>query len=244
MKSEVMVVGVYHLGETADLTKVEQKSVEDLKLQTNEVIQTLSQFKPTKLAVEIACEEQMKLNERYESYQSDDSNQKKNEIELIGFPLAKKMGIGEISCVDWMGDEKEYAALDDILQYAKEYENERFNKIMTRHIEPMQREAKELSTISILEGYKRLNNIEAVKEMHEVYMELAMIGKEKDYYGTDWLTWWYKRNLIIYTNLRRLITTPQDRVLLLIGSGHVHLIKQFLKESGDCKVIDANEYLT
>lgn len=142
-----------------------------------------------------------------------------------------------------MEDENEYPELGDILQYAKEHENERYNHIMKKYVEPMQRENKALSDISILEGYAHLNNTEVVKERHEVYMELAMIGEKKEYYGIDWLTWWYKRNLILYTNLLRLITGPQDRVMLLIGSGHVHLIKQFLEESGVCKVVDANEYL-
>jgi hypothetical protein len=241
--SEVMIIGVYHLGETSDLTKVEQKNRYDLEIESKEVVEALSQFNPTKLAVEAVCEEQTDLNENYRNYQLNNFKQRTNEIELIGFPLAKQMGISEISCIDWMEDENEYAELGDILQYAKEHENERYNHMMKKYIEPMKLQSEELSTISILEGYKRLNNIETVKQMHEVYMELAMIGKEKNYYGIDWLTWWYKRNLIIYTNLRRVITDPKDRVLLLIGSGHVHLIKQFLEESGTCKIIDANEYL-
>lgn len=141
------------------------------------------------------------------------------------------------------GDDNEIATIGDIFQYAKEYEPERYKKIMTTYMEPMQREAEEWSKLPILEGYKRVNEVETVKKMHQFYMEFAMIGKEKDYYAMDWLTWWYKRNLILYTNVRRLISTPQDRVLLLIGGGHVHLIKQFLEESGVCTVVDANKYL-
>lgn len=114
---------------------------------------------------------------------------------------------------------------------------------MKTYIEPMQREAEEWTKRSILEGFKRVNEAETVKMLHEFYMELAMIGKEKDYYAMDWLTWWYKRNLILYSNVRRQITSPQDRVLLLIGGSHVHLIKQFLNESGVCTMVDANEYL-
>ena len=116
-------------------------------------------------------------------------------------------------------------------------------RLMTTYLEPMQREAEEWCKLSILEGYKRVNEAEIVKMLHQFYMEFAMIGKEKDYYAMDWLTWWYKRNLILYTNIRRLITSPQDRVLLLIGGSHVHLIKQFLEESEVCTVVDANEYL-
>ena len=114
---------------------------------------------------------------------------------------------------------------------------------MKTYIEPMQREAEEWSKLSILEGFKRVNEVETVKKLHQVYMEFAMIGKEGNYYAMDWLTWWYKRNLILYTNIRRLITSPQERVLLLIGGSHVHLIKQFLEESEVCTVVDATEYL-
>ncbi|QFF99127.1 hypothetical protein PB01_09960 [Psychrobacillus glaciei] len=243
MRPEVMIVGVYHLGDTSDLIKFESKDDNDLKLQAKEVVDALSRFNPTKLAVEAEWEVQSKLNESYRKYQLDDPKPTKNEIQMIGFPLAKKSGLSEVSCVDWRGDDNEDTSLEDILKYAEEYEPERYKKIMTTYVEPMQREFEKLSQLSILEGYKRVNEAETVKKMHQVYMELAMIGKKKDYYATGWLTWWYKRNLIIYTNVRRLISNPQDRILLLVGGGHVHLIKQFLEESEVCTVIDANEYL-
>lgn len=243
MKPEVMIVGVYHLGETSDLISMERENNNDLQLQAKEVVDALSRFNPTKLAVEAEWEVQSKLNESYRKYQLDDSNPIKNEIQMIGFPLAKKAGISEVSCVDWRGDDNESAPIEDILQYAKEYEPERYEEIMTTYMKPMQREMEELSKLTILAGYKCVNEVEIVKKMHQFYMEFAMIGKEKEYYAMDWLTWWYKRNLIIYTNVRRLLSTSQDRVLLLIGGGHVHLVKQFLEESGVCTVVDANEYL-
>ncbi|MFJ7936493.1 DUF5694 domain-containing protein [Sporosarcina sp. NPDC096371] len=40
-----------------------------------------------------------------------------------------------------------------------------------------------------------------------------------------------------------MISTTHDRVLLLIGGDRLHLIKQFLEESRECTVVDANEYL-
>ena len=243
MKPEVMIVGTYHLGSTPDLISIEHDKDRDVKLQAMEVVNALSRFNPTKLAVEAEYEMQSKINESYRKYQLGELKPIGNEIEIIGFPLADKSGISEVSCVDWRGDDSESAPIGDILQYAKEHEPERYKEIMTAYMEPMQREAEEWGKLSILEGYKRVNEAEVVNMLHQFYMEFAMIGKEKDYYAMDWLTWWYKRNLILYTNIRRLITSPQDRVLLLIGGSHVHLVKQFLEESGVCTVVDANEYL-
>src|SRR5690625_3802101 len=102
MKPEVMIIGVHHLGETQDLIKVEQKNINDLKIQSKAVVEVLSQFNPTRLAVEAVHEEQESLNKNYRNYKLGDSKQRKNEIELIGFPLAEKMGISEIDCIDWM----------------------------------------------------------------------------------------------------------------------------------------------
>ena len=65
MRPEVMIVGVYHLGNTSDLINVESKNDNDLKLQAKEVVDALSRFNPTKLAVEAEWEVQSILNESY-----------------------------------------------------------------------------------------------------------------------------------------------------------------------------------
>ena len=46
MSSEVMIVGVYHLGNTTDLINIERKNDTDLKLQAKEVVDALSRFNP------------------------------------------------------------------------------------------------------------------------------------------------------------------------------------------------------
>jgi len=56
-------------------------------------------------------------------------------------------------------------------------------------------------------------------------------GKDDLYPGADWVQYWYGRNLKIFVNLTR-ITEPGDRILLIIGAGHVWLVQQFAKESG------------
>ena len=243
MRAQVMVVGVYHLGETSDLISVKSKKDNEIGMQEKEVVEALSVFKPTKLGVEVESEAQSKLNESYQAYLQGNSILLKDETGYIGFPLAKASGISEISCVDWRGDAEGGPPFEEVLQYASEREPELYNKLIKKHIEAMQDWAKELSELSIHEAFKLINEPQTIKDLHQFYMDFAMIGKEKEYYAMDWLTWWYKRNLIIHTNVRRLIASPQDRVLLLIGGAHVHLINQFLVESDMCTVVDANDYL-
>lgn len=243
MRAQVMVVGVYHLGNTGDLISINNKKDNDIGKQAEEVVEALSKFNPTKLAVEAITDEQLRLNERFREYQQGNHILSKNEIEVIGFPLAKMSGISEISCIDWMGNEEDSTPIGDVLNYAGEHELEIYEKLMKNYIEPMQQQAALVSELSILEGFKLFNEPQTVQRLHQLNMDFAMIGKERNYLAMDWLTWWYKRNLIIYTNVRRLITNPEERVVLLIGGSHVHLVKQFLAEADVCTLVDASDYL-
>ena len=57
-------------------------------------------------------------------------------------------------------------------------------------------------------------------------------GGVGDYFGADgFISAWYNRNLRIYSNVARLIRTPEERVLLIIGAGHVPILQQLLQSS-------------
>lgn len=62
-------------------------------------------------------------------------------------------------------------------------------------------------------------------------INIARIGEIDNYIGLEWLNWWYQRNLIIFSNLARIATSCEDRLLLIIGASHVQILSQFLVES-------------
>ena len=72
---------------------------------------------------------------------------------------------------------------------------------------------------------------------------LPHIGKDGNYVGTDLLADWYERNLKIYTNLTRIIESKDDRVLLIIGSGHANLLRRFIEEIGEYVLEKREKYL-
>ena len=49
------------------------------------------------------------------------------------------------------------------------------------------------------------------------------MGAEGAYPGPDHVTAWYNRNLRIFANLQRLAAAPDERILLVIGAGHVRI---------------------
>src|SRR5262249_45799530 len=49
---------------------------------------------------------------------------------------------------------------------------------------------------------------------HRFYMRMMLIGKGKEYVGTDVVSRWYDRNLRIATNIARLADRPGERILV------------------------------
>ena len=79
---------------------------------------------------------------------------------------------------------------------------------------------------------------------HQSYLLSARIGLADKYLGANWLAHiWYARNLKIFVNLTRITESDDDRILLIIGAGHVFLVQQFLEDSGDYIVESPLKYL-
>jgi hypothetical protein len=53
---------------------------------------------------------------------------------------------------------------------------------------------------------------------------------------------WYRRNLHIFANIAR-VAQPGERVLVIMGSGHGTLLRQFVDESPDLDLVSAEPLL-
>ena len=71
-----------------------------------------------------------------------------------------------------------------------------------------------------------------------MYLVLDRIGGSNEYPGADVVSRWYATNLHIFANLMRLITSPDDRVLVIYGQAHVKLLRSFVKGSPDLQFND------
>ena len=91
--------------------------------------------------------------------------------------------------------------------------------------------------------FRWFNSPEMLAASHRPYLYLAQIGTADDPKGADVLAGWYRRNLLIYGNLIRLIDSPNERVFLLIGQGHVKLLSEYVSESPNLRLEDPAKYL-
>jgi hypothetical protein len=64
------------------------------------------------------------------------------------------------------------------------------------------------------------------------------------YSRTDRVRNWYERNLRIFTNLNRVTEYGADRVLLIIGSGHLAILRDFAVAAPYFCLVDTEAYLS
>jgi hypothetical protein len=63
------------------------------------------------------------------------------------------------------------------------------------------------------------------------------------YQRTDLVINWYKRNLRIFTNLNRITEFGKDRVLLIMGAGHLKILKDLTRDAPYYCLADTEAYL-
>jgi len=63
------------------------------------------------------------------------------------------------------------------------------------------------------------------------------------YRKADIVSNWYKRNLRIFANINRITEPGKDRILVIIGAGHLKLLKGFAEDAPYFDEVDVESYL-
>lgn len=89
------------------------------------------------------------------------------------------------------------------------------------------------------------NDPERLRAGHGHYLVGRVLdGEAGEYLGADgFLSGWFNRNIRIYSNVMRLIRSPDERVLVLIGAGHVPILKHLLETTPAAHLDDVGEVL-
>jgi hypothetical protein len=234
-KPTILVLGVYHFNSNGEdvTTPKRQKEIE-------EVVALLKKFQPTKIAVE-APFDNVKINEDYSQYLAGHYPLPPNEINQLGFRLAKELDHARVYPIDW----RNKFDLLPVMTFANaNKQGAVVQKGVARLTAQEQQLKKLIKTATITEILRFLNTDDSVKEVDYLMLTtLVHVGKDNNYVGTDVLAGWYERNLKIFTNLTRVIETSEDRILVIIGSGHVKLLRQFIEETGEYSLEKAEKYL-
>jgi hypothetical protein len=230
-KAKVLVLGSFHMSEYEGLdSEKRQREIEEL-------VSKLEKFNPTKIAVEMVPEDSESCNGKFKQYKLGTYKLEMNEIYQVAFRLGVKMEHKQIYPTDWMGDaDMDYSEVES---WAKENQPELINEMYDGLEFPVLSEDK-----SILDYYKEINNPTIFNQLHKIHLNIARIGDLNNYVGMNWLSWWYKRNLIMFANLARLIDYEDERILFIVGVGHSSIVTNFIEESELFEVVQPLHFLS
>lgn len=238
-KPKVLLVGTFHMRQTSDMhhTEIDNLLSKTRQQEIREVVDRLKHFNPTKVAVEVVTENDEAINNKYKAYIDGNFQLEAREEQQLGFRIASELGHERIYPIDWMDVGVSTRPFGEVYEWAKTNQPKLFNEIFQTEI--FNNDAKN----SILEMYRVCNDPDEIKKSHEMYINMARIGYVREYVGIDWLIWWYQRNLTLFSNICRLAVSDNDRILVIIGSSHIYLLNQFLKESNIVELADTNKLL-
>jgi len=245
-KPALVILGTYHMGtpgnnvvnpKVADITTPERQK------QVVELVENLKKFKPTKIVLEYDLKDDAKIQEIYGRYLSGSYQLSKNETDQIGLRLAKELGHKKVYCVDW-SDFWDDPAISYEKYAAKDAEMDSFLKGHYRKLkEEIGAEYTKLLPLPIVDQLIYVNQPAQTERDNQRYFNLLRIGRGKEYIGANYVSWWYRRNLTILTNIIRLTDAPDDRILVVYGVGHAKLLNEYAEQSCFYKVESPLKYL-
>ena len=241
---EILILGTFHMaspGRDIHNTEVDDVLAGDRQREIRELIDVLQRFRPTKIAVEAAVTSG-RIASRYRAYLADEYELTRNEIDQIGLRLAKVLKHDTVYAVDEDGDFPYYR----VQNYARANGLEdRFDSLQARTGERVARESEYFRTHSVLETLALINAdssvATAVSEYYETYMPF---GEPWEYAGADLIASWFERNIRIYHNIRALATSPDDRILVIYGAGHLGWLRGVVEDDGQLRLRSLADLLT
>ncbi len=157
----------------------------------------------------------------------------------LGFRVARSAGLEHVDGIDVDGDfpydpVAAWAARNGMQQRLAQAHAK--SEAMVQRIGALQKSA----TIGVT--LRDMNRPEAIAGDNAFYGEMLRYGAGSDQPGAELLAAWTRRNLMICARLVQSIQ-PGDRVVVFYGSGHLHLLRQCVREVPGLELVEANDYL-
>lgn len=248
-KTKVMTLGVFHFAyHNLDVVTTEKKNQisvleEPYQSEIIAITKAIEKFNPTIIAIERTPDRQHRIDSLFQLYKSDKLTLGKDEIDQLAFRLGKDLNLNKIFCVNDFG--KHYddivAIFNDPLRAAK------FEEYFIKSRDTLSGRPQTGKKVSgIIDELYEINRPEAIKEDMAVYLSNPFKYEEQpgDFTGVDFETGrWFNRNLRIFRNIQRIPHSADDRILLIIGAGHLNLLNRYFDVSNEFEFVSPLPYL-
>ena len=244
-KIPLMLLGSYHMSNPgADAFNLEADDVLTPKRQAEieEVVKSLATYKPTRIAIEAPFGDSATVA-RYQEYLAGKRELRRSEEEQIGFRLAKMLGHETIYPID-VRMNLDQPGLEEVIAANPAGHGPRMaslDQLGKKAIAQMDQWLKEGTIADML---YEMNRPEFLDLNYQIYLRIFLPTVEGDNYaGADLVATWHQRNLRIMSNLHQIGLTPEDRVLVVYGQGHVPLFERIAEDSPYFEVVSVLPYL-
>ncbi len=246
--AKILILGTYHMNNPGlDGKNTQADDVLSARRQGEiaELVERIARYKPTKIAIE-APYRSTAWPDRYKKYLAGEYQLGREEIEQIGFQLARRLNLTTLYPIDFN------LTMNGLTPSEIEYPKPKLDQTNEKKSAdakkpdspPLSDEDLLLRRSTVVEYLRSLNSEQRIQDGHAQYLEMLLPNDSPAIYGrTDLVTNWYKRNLRMFTNINRITDFPNDRILLIVGSGHLKLLRDFASDSPQFCLEDTMIYL-
>jgi len=244
-RPQIMMLGTVHLANhNRDIQnpQMDDDLAPGRQVQIANLVDALAAWKPTHIAVEWRYRDQAGLDKRYADYRADRYVLGRDEIDQIGLRLAKQLGLPKVDAIDNKDDPPGPQSAYDLSAGAKSaHEDARLAAITdpayARRIETI------IRSHSVAGFLRILNKPDSLADLNRLYYDIAMLGPAENNAGANWVGGWHGRNFKIFANLVRLNAKPDERILVIFGTGHIHLLSEFAADSHAFRLVRPDAFL-
>lgn len=240
--AEVLIIGSYHMsnpgldavniGTDDVLAPKRQREIEQLAAK-------LAAFRPTKVTVEIPYGRDSVSNSLYRRYVAGNYSLDHTEMQQLGFRVAKAAGLPRVYGVDYDLDVNLAPVMVWALTHGQPELATAAQSLSMRLIAEADSMMKHATVGDIIGA---LNSARA-DSAHGIYLAALRVGADTSYPGANVAARWYERNLKITANILRVIDSPADRVLVIIGAAHAPILRELLERVPGVRVVPATDVL-
>lgn len=247
----VMVVGTFHMDNPGlDEANVNADDVlsDRRQAELRELMDRLAEWEPGRIAVERPYNRTDEVNARYQEYRSGDrafdreetfpaphpdrtesDTECRSEVVQVGFRLADRLDHESIGAIDEHPDEARY---DPDPFEERDVDAARKTGVTVQDPQVIEREQTErLASSRIPEYLAWINSESELRVNHDLMFDRGIRGADAAFGSPIALAYWYDRNLRMVHHLWRTMASEDTRILLLVGSGHVRVLRHLLTES-------------
>lgn len=220
---EVVLLGTFHMAGHAEEIRSPRRQAEIRTL-----VDGLVEMEPTGVALEADIGRQEQLQAAYRAHVEEGRELTANERQQIGFRLARRLNHDSVHAVDYplhdIGNDSIGAFYDRHPELQRRY------AWVLEGVERWRAESDRRREEATIEEYLRWMNGESAlaRESNNIMYGHVMAGEGSNYGGPRMLEKWYSRNLRTVHHLSRL-ADHDDRILLVIGGGHVRVLRDLLE---------------